>query len=168
MNIYFGKQTVKLKKDFTEVSRMGFLFYFNLQYRSIYATLKLLAQFLFGSALWNNNYSETMHYYNLKNCREKQQKLANLRQKRYFKNELKHSQRFDHVTDDVMSLFWSWKKLSDRTLLFCKFSLPCDKRSTLYSPRPSLPTFSLMFFTPLNFNGPTQLKPQICYLFLTR
>ena len=24
---------------------------------------------------------------------------------RYFKNELKHSKRFDHVTDDVMSLF---------------------------------------------------------------
>ena len=123
LNIYFGKQTVKLKRDFTEVSRIGFLFYFNLQYRSIYATFKLLAQFLFGSALWNNNYSETIHYYNVKNCREKQQKLANLRQKRCFKKELKHSQRFDHVTDDVMSLFWSWKKLSDRTLLFCKFSL---------------------------------------------
>ena len=27
--------------------------------------------------------------------------------KRYYKNELKHSKRFDHVTDDVMSLFWS-------------------------------------------------------------
>ena len=24
---------------------------------------------------------------------------------RYFKNELKHSKRFDHVTDDVMSFF---------------------------------------------------------------
>ena len=72
LNIYFGKQTVKLKKDFTEVSRIGFLFYFNLKYRSIYATFKLLAQFLFGSALWNNNYSETIHYYNVKNCREKQ------------------------------------------------------------------------------------------------
>ena len=72
LNIFSGKQTVKLKKDFTEVSRIGFLFYFNLQYRSIYATFKLLAQFLFGSALWNNNYSETIHYYNVKNCREKQ------------------------------------------------------------------------------------------------
>ena len=27
----------------------------------------------------------------------------------YFKNELKYSKRSDHVTDDVMSLFWSWK-----------------------------------------------------------
>ena len=27
----------------------------------------------------------------------------------YFKDELKHSKRFDHVTDNVMSLFWSWK-----------------------------------------------------------
>ena len=26
LNIYFGKQTVKLKKDFTEVSRIGLLF----------------------------------------------------------------------------------------------------------------------------------------------
>ena len=32
----------------------------------------------------------------------------------YFKNELKHPKRFDHVIDDVMSLFWSWKKLSDK------------------------------------------------------
>ena len=30
--------------------------------------------------------------------------------KRYFKNELKHSKHFDHLTDDVVSLFWSWKK----------------------------------------------------------
>ena len=45
LNIYFGKQTVKLKKDFTKVSRVGLLFDFNLQYRSIYATFKLLAQF---------------------------------------------------------------------------------------------------------------------------
>ena len=123
LNIYFGKQTVKLKKDFTEVSRIGFLFYFNLQYRSIYATFKLLAQFLFDSALWNNNYSETIHYYNVKNCREKTAKTCQFTTKKYFKNELKHSQRFDHVTDDVMSLFWSWKKLADRILLFCKFFL---------------------------------------------
>ena len=26
LNIYFGKQTVKLKKDFTKVSRVGLLF----------------------------------------------------------------------------------------------------------------------------------------------
>ena len=25
--------------------------------------------------------------------------------KRYFKNELKHSKRFDHVTNEVMALF---------------------------------------------------------------
>ena len=51
LNIYFGKQTVKLKKDFTKVSRVDILFNFNLQYRSIYATFKLLAQFSSGSAL---------------------------------------------------------------------------------------------------------------------
>ena len=83
--------------------------------------------------------------------RKKQQKLANLTQKRYFKTKLKYSKRFDHVTDDVMSLYWSRKKLSGITLLSGKFSLPCDKRLTLYSPRPSLPTFTLMFITPLKF-----------------
>ena len=51
LNIYNGKQTVKLKKNFTKVSRAGLLFDFNLQYWSIYATFKLLAQFWFGSAL---------------------------------------------------------------------------------------------------------------------
>ena len=51
LNISFGKQTVKLKKDFTKVSKVGLLFNFNLQYRSMYATFKLLAQFLFASAL---------------------------------------------------------------------------------------------------------------------
>ena len=60
--------------------------------------------------------------------------------------------RFDLVTDHVMSLFWSWKKISGKTLLSRKFSLPCDERFTLYSPRPSLATFSLMFITSLNFN----------------
>ena len=55
----------------------------------------------------------------------------------YFKNELKYSKRSDHVADDVMSLFWSRKNFSGRTLLSCKFSLPCDETSTLYSPRPS-------------------------------
>ena len=50
LNIYFGKQTVKLKKDFTEVSRVGLLFDFNLQNRSIFATFILLAQVSFGSA----------------------------------------------------------------------------------------------------------------------
>ena len=59
LNINFGKQTVQLRKDFTKVSRVGLLFDFNLQYRSIYATFELLAQFLFASVLWkwNNNYS---------------------------------------------------------------------------------------------------------------
>ena len=47
----FSFQTVKLKKDFTRVSRVALLFDFNLKYRSSYATFKLLAQFLFGSAL---------------------------------------------------------------------------------------------------------------------
>ena len=50
-NIYFGKQTVQLRKDFTKVSRVGLLFDFNLQYWLIYATFKLLAQFLFASVL---------------------------------------------------------------------------------------------------------------------
>ena len=36
LNIYFGKQTVKLKKDFTEVSRIGLLFNVYLQYWSSY------------------------------------------------------------------------------------------------------------------------------------
>ena len=51
LSIYFGKQTFKLKKYFTKVSRVGLLFDFNLQYRSIYETFKLLVQFSFGSAL---------------------------------------------------------------------------------------------------------------------
>ena len=51
LNIYFDKQTVKLKKDFTKVSKVDVLFDFNLQYRSIYATFKLLAQFSFASVL---------------------------------------------------------------------------------------------------------------------
>ena len=33
LNIYFGKQTVKVKKDFTKLSRVGLLFDFNLQYQ---------------------------------------------------------------------------------------------------------------------------------------
>ena len=44
--------------------------------------------------------------YSVKICREKQQKLAELWRKMYFKNELKYSKRSDHVTDNVMSLFW--------------------------------------------------------------
>ena len=51
LNINFGKQTVQLRKDFTKVSRVGLLFDFNLQYRSIYVTFELLAQFSFASVL---------------------------------------------------------------------------------------------------------------------
>ena len=51
LNIYFGKQIVKLKKDFTKPSKVDLLLDFNLQYRSIYATFKLLVQFSFASVL---------------------------------------------------------------------------------------------------------------------
>ena len=43
-------------------------------------------------------------------CKELLRKTAKpyqFRQKRYFKNKLKHSKRFDDLTDDVMSLLWS-------------------------------------------------------------
>ena len=40
-------------------------------------------------------------------CKELWRKTAKTYQKRYFKNKLKYSKRFDQVTDDVMSLFWS-------------------------------------------------------------
>ena len=49
--IYFGKQTVLLKKDSTKLSRVSLLFDLNLQYRSInYAISKLLPQFSFAAA----------------------------------------------------------------------------------------------------------------------
>ena len=79
-----------------------------------------------------------------------------------------NSKRFDHVTDDFMSLFCSWKKLSVRTLLSLKFSLPCDKRLTLHSPRPSFPQIWNVWRQLAIFKYLTQLKPQICYLFFTR
>ena len=61
LNIHLGKQTVKLKKDFTKLSRVGLLFHFNLQYRSINTNFELPAQFLCASALkLDNNYSETI------------------------------------------------------------------------------------------------------------
>ena len=56
------------------------------------------------------------------------------------------------------------------------YSLPCDERLTLYSPWPSLVTFSLMFITPLTLNAGRQLvifkcstqpKCQICDYILT-
>ena len=115
---------LKLKNDVTKVSRVGLLFGFNFQYRSIYSNLKFwLTWRLILLWKWNNNYLETIQ---CKELLKKQQKLANLWQKRYLKNELKHSKRLDHVTDDVMSFFRSWKKLSGRTLLSCKFSLSFD------------------------------------------
>ena len=40
-----------MKKASKNVSKEGLLFDFNFQYRSIYATFKLLAQFSFASAL---------------------------------------------------------------------------------------------------------------------
>ena len=162
------------------LSRVGLLFNFNLQYRSIstsspgrfslalevgpnskarekhpgddvgliYATFnKLLAQFSFS---FENGIIITQRQYSVKNCWEKQQKLANLWQKRYFKNELKHSKRFDHVTDDVMSLFWSWKNYQVEHYFPANFLCRVIK-GWLYSPRPSLPTFSLMSITPIKF-----------------
>ena len=38
-------------------------------------------------------------------------------------------------------------------LLSHKFPLPCGKTSTIYHPRPSLPTFSLMFIVPMVDGG---------------
>ena len=65
----------------------------------------------------------------------------------YFKNELKYSKGSNHMTDDVMSIvFGNEKNLSGRTLL----SLPCET-STLYSPRPSFPTFFAHVHCPLKF-----------------
>ena len=66
----------------------------------------------------------------------------------YFNQELKDSKRSGHVTDDVMSLFWSLKNYQVENYFPANFSLSCDETSTLYSPRPSLPTFSLMFIPP--------------------
>ena len=39
----------------------------------------------------------------------------------YFKDELKHSKRFNHVTYDVMSLFWLWKNYQ-LTITFLQIS----------------------------------------------
>ena len=45
LNIYFGKQTVKFKKDFTKVLRVGLLFDSNLQYCSIMQLLNFWLSF---------------------------------------------------------------------------------------------------------------------------
>ena len=57
-------------------------------------------------------------------------------------------------------------------ILLKLFSLPCDKRLTLYSPRLVGLVVSQLFRQLLNtvrqliiFRCPTQLKPQICYFF---
>ena len=91
-------------------------------------------------------------------CKELLRKTAQtslFKTKRYFKNELKHSKLFDHVNDVVMSLFRSWEKLYLEHYFLANFLFPCDERLTLYSSRSSLPTFLLMFITPLNFKCQT-------------
>ena len=56
----------KLKKDFTKVSKVGLFFDFNLQYRSIYATFKILA--LFVGLCFQNGIMITQRQYNVNNC----------------------------------------------------------------------------------------------------
>ena len=77
LSIYFGKQTGKLKNDFTRVSKAGLFFDFKLQYRSIYAT--------FGSVFvcycFTNGIIITHRQYSVKTCWIKKTKLVNLRQK---------------------------------------------------------------------------------------
>ena len=121
---------IKLKKDFTKVSRVGPLFDLNFHCNIGQFTQLLNFWLSFRLVLlwkWNNNYSETIQ------CKEllrKTAKTCKFTKKRYSKNELKHSTRFDHVTDDVVTLFWSCEQLSGRTLLSRKFTLPCDKKLT--------------------------------------
>ena len=47
----------------------------------------------------------------------------------YFKNELEYSKGSDHVTDDIVPLFWSLQKLPRKNITFLQSSVPCDKRS---------------------------------------
>ena len=56
-----------MKKDFTKVSKVGLLFDFNLQYRSIYATFKLLAQF-FVCLCFKNGIIITQGQCSVKHC----------------------------------------------------------------------------------------------------
>ena len=56
-----------MKKDFTKVSKVGLLFEFNLQYRSIYATFKLLAQF-FVCFCFKNGIIITQGQCSVKHC----------------------------------------------------------------------------------------------------
>ena len=68
-------------KNCTKALKVGPLFDFNLKYRSIYATFKLLAQFLLLLLLeWNNNYSGTIEFKELlrkttKTCQFKTKKV---------------------------------------------------------------------------------------------
>ena len=132
---------------------------------------------MFVCFCFKNGIIITLRQYSVKNCWEKQQKLANLRQKRYFKNELKRSKLSDHVSDDVMSLFWSWKKFSGRTYFPANFVCRVMKGWLFKALGPVSRLFRLCSLPPLSLNAgrklvifkcPTHLKPQICYLFLTR
>ena len=69
--------------------------------------------------------------------------------KMFFKSELKYSKGYGHVTDDVISLFLSSKKLSGKTLLRCKFSLPFVE--TYH--RPSTVLGLVSFIPPLDFKN---------------
>ena len=144
MNVYFGKQTVKLKKDFTKVSKVGLPFHI---LTSIYATLNFWLSFrLVLLWKWNNNYPKTIQCKKLlrktaKTCQFMRKKVL-LKQTKKFKT-LWSRDLWRHVPVLVL------KKKSSRKLLSHKFSLLYVKRLILYSPWPSLPTSSLMFITPL-------------------
>ena len=87
MNVYFGKQTVKLKKDFTKVSKVGLPFHI---LTSIYATLNFWLSFrLVLLWKWNNNYPKTIQCKNLlrktaKTCQFMRKKVL-LKQTKKFK-----------------------------------------------------------------------------------
>ena len=68
----------------------------------------------------------------------------------YFKKELKHSKRFVHVTDDVMSLFWSWKNFQVEHYLPANFLCRVIK-GWLSTALGLVSRLSLMFITPLHF-----------------
>ena len=65
---------------------------------------------------------------------------------------------------DVMSLFWSSKKNYQVEHYFPQIFSASDKMLK-YSPRPTLPTFSLMFITPLNFKCRTSIIIIIQYYY---
>ena len=67
-------------------------------------------------------------------CREKQQNLADLWRKMYFKNELKYSKRSDHVTDEN-SLH------SDETFFPCWCDIFRYFEFLFLANRPRLPCF---------------------------